>query len=255
MPRFILILGLLFGAGLFSSCGIEDYLFLNPVPVGNISLPSLNTSAVIALPNIDLAHYYYFSHFTIYYRIYISGIDVSGAINEGQLGSINPSLLTDYSALIPYTNTDTVISTSIATLFGNRKYYTLNLSGADMDNVLGAASLGRTAVLDFALTPGRRPTLRFEGGVLPAEYTLYRSTGNGAFSPLPDRFFLNSSELNRSDNVSEKRNNDVADYPGLSGTRYTYVALYILVTGTDSNYTPIYSRPTYVGVFRLPEPY
>jgi hypothetical protein len=251
MPRFILILCLLAGFGLFSSCGIEDYLFLNPVPVANIH-PTLNTSVEIELPSIDLTQYYYFSHFTIYYRIYISGIDISGAIDEGSLSRINAALAADYATLIPYTNNDTVISTSMATLFSGRKYFTLNLSGGDIDDVLGKASLGRTAVLDFALTPGRRPTLRLGS---TQEYELFRSTGNGAFSPAPDRFFLNASELNRSDNVTEKINYDVADFPGLSGARYTYVAFYILTTGTDSNYTPVFSRPTYVGILRLPEPY
>jgi hypothetical protein len=85
-------------------------------------------------------------------------------------------------------------------------------------------------------------------------YPLYRSNGDGAFEPAPrERYFRNTSELNRVENLTPKINADVVNKPDISGPRYAYVSMYIVVTGTDSNYTAIYSQPTHISIFRLPE--
>jgi hypothetical protein len=241
-----------------STCGIEDYLFLYPVWSGNIQR-ELNYRATIRLPDLDLNEYYYFTHFAFYYRIYISNIAEPGDIqlSSSYLANINQSLSSDYFAFEPYINNDTVISTSMATVFTNRKYYSLELAEGNVNDVLGSGlqkdSNNRlsenTVVINFAPTQGTHPTLIVNN----QSYSLYRSTGNGTFSPAPNRYFLNTSELNRSENAIATINADVADKSNISGQRYAYAAVFILVTGTDPNYTPIYSRPAYVGIFRLPE--
>lgn len=243
---------------LFVSCGMEDYLYLYPVPAGNIN-KTLNTMATFNLPNIDLDAYYYFTRFTIYYRIYISDIAESAAIAIGNLGTINSALASDYSALEPYTNSDTTISTSLSTIFKNRNYYALNVFDAELDNVLSKSMLNidgnnwlmdNSVTIDFSPAPGALPVII----VNETSYPLYRSNGDGAFEPAPqERYFRNTAELNRDENINTKINADVVNKTGISGPRYAYVSMYIVVTGTDPNYTAIYSQPTHISFFRLPE--
>ncbi|MDR1446839.1 MAG: hypothetical protein LBI90_08095 [Treponema sp.] len=234
---------------LISSCGIEDYYFLYSVPQGNIQV-TLNNRATIQLPSLS-ADYYYFTNFTIFYRLYISGSQESGTIQTSQasLGSINPYLSSDYFAIEPYTKSDTTVSATTGSLFKGRNFYTLELETANIDDVLSSDVMGQTLIIDFPVT-GVRPFLSIGG----FSYTLYRSTGEGSFNPVPNRYFLNTSELNSSSNVSSTVNADVANRTGISGSRFTYAAMYIVVTGIDSNFTPIYSAPTFIGIFALPNP-
>ncbi|MDR3333266.1 MAG: hypothetical protein LBT13_00035 [Treponema sp.] len=230
------------------SCGIEDYLYLYPVPSGNITSESIS-SATITLPSIDTQE---FTHFTIYYRIYISASLQTGRIDEGIMSTVNPSLDSDYRAFLPYTNTETTISTSIGSLFSNRGYQTLVLEGVEIDDVLSKSSFGKTIILDFIQTPGTMPALQDD----TTWYNLRRSNGNGRFNPLPtDRYFLNDPALNANDNASSTINADVAKMSTTAEVRYTYVSMYIVVTGIDNNFSPIYSAPTFIGILCLPEPY
>ncbi|MDR2536547.1 MAG: hypothetical protein LBD29_11020 [Treponema sp.] len=233
------------------SCGIEDYLFLFSIPSGSISV-TLNQEAVIRLPDVSLTDYYYFTHFTIYYRIYVSE-KFYPMINTGNMNELNAALSSDYNAFLPYTNTDTNnAAASIGTLFNNRHYYSLMLEGADIDDVLGSSALGKTLTLDFIeSSPRSAPNLTIDN----RKYTLQRSTGNGLFRPMPmNRYFFNTSELNDPLNITTGINADVVNKADITGTRYTYTAMYIVVTGMDSNFSSIYSVPSFIGVFYLPAP-
>jgi hypothetical protein len=247
----------LFLSLLFLSCGMEDYLYLYPVPAGDITT-TLNTMAAFKLPDINLDTFYYFTRFVIYYRIYISDIAESAAIAIGNLSTINGTLSTDYNALAPYTNSDTTISTSLATIFKNRGYYTLAVFEEDLDNILSKSRLNTDGdqlkdnfvTIDFSPAPGALPVII----VNETSYSLYRSNGDGAFEPAPqERYFRNTSELNRTENIKTSINADVADKTNISGPRYAYVSMYIVAMGTDSNYTAIYSQPTHISFFRLPD--
>ncbi|MDR2110515.1 MAG: hypothetical protein LBP32_04335 [Spirochaetaceae bacterium] len=229
---------------MFFSCGIEDYLFLYPVPMGNITLDS-NTRVTIKLPVIGE---YYFTNFAVYYRIYISDISLT-SISEAQYSDINPTLYSDYAVFKQYTDNDDQVPTSIGSLFTNRNYYALELRDAAIEDALSSSAEGKTIVLDFA--PGSIPMLRIGD---TAAYTLCRSNGNGQFSPVPsDRYFVNTSDLNSTANAVPTINGDVANKSNISGNRYAYVSMYIVVTGIDNNYSPIYSIPTFIGVLRLPD--
>jgi hypothetical protein len=244
----------------FMSCGIEEYYYLSPVPTGNIKL-TLNYQANIQLPNIDYTtEFTYFTHYTIFYRIYISGNPVEGQIQASQtsMNAINPILYSDYSSILPYTSSDTASNTSIGTLFKNRNYYALNVEGEDLEgHVLNRPPGNTTLVINFQPVPGVRPTLHLQnssGTPISAVFPLLRSNGNGSFNPVPNRYFLNSPQLHSSANVSPTINADVANN-NVSGQRYTYAAFYIVVTGMDYNsFTPIYSNPTFVGILRLQDP-
>jgi hypothetical protein len=244
----------LIAAGLIAflaSCGIDDYFYLNAVPLGNIQ-SSTNSMVSINLPNIDLQQFYYFTNFTIYYRIYISDFQELSTLQLSQaiLTMINPTLSSDYFAILPYTTSNTEntqVSTSISTLF--RNYHVLGLEDISIEDVLDTSARGRSITLDFLQIPGSIPYLRIGN----TQYNLFRSNGNGIFNPLPDRYFVNSSQLHSGENAISTINADVVNN-NVSGSRYTYASMYIVVTGIDNNFSPVYSVPTFIGIFLLPDP-
>ncbi|MDR2418008.1 MAG: hypothetical protein LBD79_03030 [Treponema sp.] len=230
------------------SCGIEDYIFLSPIPAGNITVEEVNSKATIRLPSIGD---YYFSHFIIYYRIYISNKDVP-SINDGSLSTISATLQQDYNAFLPFVNSESNnASASMSNLFTNRKYQTLALEDADIErDVLSDNAIGKTIILDFIKTADSLPP------ALVIDDTRYvlRRNGTGLLLPAGDPRFFNSDVLNTTV-PTETTNVDVANITGTdtSGTRYTYVALYIVLAGTDPNFSPLYSAPTFVGILHLPD--
>jgi hypothetical protein len=243
-------------AGCFSgACGMEDYIYLDPVQESSITV-RLTEDATLKLPFSIPEEVWYFTHFSIFYRIYISGIPQSSAITSPELmRTINTALYSDYNSIYPSTSsaaTSTSVNTNIASLFSNLKYYELELEGENIQSVLGAGSQGQELRLQFPPQPGSIPVLVLGGG---GEKRLYRSTGDGLFNPQPNRYFVNASELNASVNATTTGNADVADQSGISGKRYAYVSMYIAKVGRDSNtFANIYSAPTFIGILSLPDP-
>jgi len=236
------------------SCGLEEVLYLDFVPDGTITDV---TSARVWLPP-DTAEGYsnYFSHFAIFYRIYISGEALSGEINTSTLRSqINSSLNSDFSNLYDLTNkTSTSANPSaLETTFNNRRFFKLTLEEDSIDNVLGKGSLGKTLDIRFSMTNGERPVLMMDG----VTYTLRRAVSGPSleFRPVPEnRYFLNHPDLNNTANVTNEINADAA-VPNSNTPltpRYTYVSMYIFAVGKQY-ITTIYSQPTHIGIFRLAE--
>ncbi|MDR2258833.1 MAG: hypothetical protein LBE14_06765 [Treponema sp.] len=242
----------IYAAGVLCICGMEDYIYLYPVQESNITV-RLAEEATIRLPSSISSESLYFTNFTIFYRLYISGVLVSSAISSPeQMRDISTALYNDYNGIYPSTSNNsaaTSINTSIGSLFSGRRYYELELDGENITSVLNDGSQGEYLVINFP--PRLIPTLTLGGG---SSYNLWRSTGNGSFNPLPDRYFMNTSQLNASGNVNATVNADVADQSGISGPRYTYVAMYIVKVGRDSGtLSSIYSAPTFIGIFKLPD--
>ncbi|GHV65196.1 hypothetical protein AGMMS49587_19040 [Spirochaetia bacterium] len=251
------------------SCGLDVYQYLPPVsePITRIS----NDQATIPLPNISdsniLAN---FTHYTIFYRIYISGNEIPSEIDTPEERGdpdtgVNSALAQDYNTIEPYTITTTSSTTNVSTLFKNRNYHELTYErdGSEEHNVLSKSTLGggMGGTLHLNFTTGAIPTLAIETAdpdpLNWPRWNLYRSNGNGTFNPGPlvpdDRYFRNTSNLNSSDKANPGDNADVADKTGISGPRYTYAAMYIVTTGIETPaYTPIYSIPTFVSIFLLP---
>jgi hypothetical protein len=247
---FILLAGIALGCG---SCGIEDYIYLYPVQDGNINV-RLTENAAIRLPAADFADSQYFTHFAIFYRIYVSDILIPAVNNTTEMQTINAALYSDYNSIYPSTSSNsssTSVNTSVGSLFSTRRYYELELEGAAIESILDYGVLGSELSIDFPNQINVRPTLSINGG---APYTLWRSTGNNAFNPAPDRYFVNSDELNRTENAVATVNGDVVDKAGISGRRYAYVSMYIVKIGRDSStLATIYSSPTFIGVLKLPD--
>jgi hypothetical protein len=228
----------------FCSCGIESYYYLPEVPAGNITT-SANQWASVNLPSISQA---YFSYFALYYRIYLSYEPMA---DIGILSSVNPTLNSDYQYFSTYTNTTTPVSVNVASIMTSRGYQPLffeNASGSIVSDILDNPAGGNLHI-EFPLAASSRPYISYPGGTA----VLKRSNGGGTFYPVPDRDFFNSAPLSDSSNISSTLNADVVNVSGSGGTRYAYASVYIASVGlNEQTYTPIFSIPTFVGIFRLP---
>jgi hypothetical protein len=229
------------------SCGIEAYHYLDPVPSGNIT-SSMNDRATIILPGSMPSD---FTHFALYYRIYISYSNRTGfSLSQNDLRDINPTLASDYASLNSYTNTSTTTTVNIASVMSNRGYNPLYLevgSSYSSTHLTG----GGTVRLDFSVASD--PYLVDTSGSI--RY-LIRSDGGGAFTPRPaDRRFVNRSELHNPANINPNTNADVVAPSGSGGTSHAYAAIYIASAGINeqAGYTPLFSIPSFVGIFLLPD--
>ncbi|MDR3124006.1 MAG: hypothetical protein LBU16_09550 [Treponema sp.] len=254
----LLLLPAALGGGL-ASCGIETYKYLNYVDPG-IAM-TLNTTAYISLPGEP----YYFRYFIIYYRIYISDFLAPGSVDAGALAQINPALHNDYNYFYAYTNTQsTTVPANMENTFANRKYFPLELDKADIESVLDGG--GGFITLDFAANPQfnqSRPSLIIgdtRNETLGAPYTRYQLSRNtNDNNPYADNYyFVNSDDINNGDHISSDSSNINQDVQNsaqsISGSKYTYAAMYILAQGLDdSNLSNIYSIPTFIGIFLLPD--
>jgi hypothetical protein len=223
---------------LLLTCGLEEYYFL---PQVNDIITSFNTSAVANLPPID--SYNYATSYTIFYRIYASQEDVP-SISISDLGRINPSLQSDYSTFSTYIDPTNTTAVTTQNTFSSRNFFKLELEGINIDNVL--STKGGELRIMFPTATGGFPFLSLDGG---SEMRLARS--RDLISPEPDRSFLASAELRDYANATADKNADVA---GRSGDMpFAYVSMYIVATGYNSvQFSPIYSKPAHINIFRLP---
>jgi hypothetical protein len=240
------------------SCGLEAFYYIDYIPY---SAMQDTTRATIRLPSSsDEGYDKYFTHFIIFYRIYISDI-----LREGQIAStttkdlifdtLNGYLNSDYDNLYSITDktsTD-VVTSNLENTFFRRNYFLLNLAGANINSVLGSGSLGKRLEIVFSPVSGESPKLILNE---TDEYILQRAVdGPGLnFSPKPNRDFLNHPDLYNIANITPQVNPDVATNTR-ADIRYTYVSMYIAATGKTLDLPPktIYSQATFIGVFRLAE--
>jgi hypothetical protein len=226
---------------LLGTCGIDDYIYLEDVPNDWVTA-YLNNRVTMILPNQSSS--IYFRNYEIFYRLYISDRMELSTIGSGQLSTINTTLSSDYSAFLPYTDKTSTSSTStnIGSVFSGRQYYTLDFH----DNY--TLNAGRF-IIDFAET-NAAPVLFLESNPTGVHY-LYRSYSMSNLSE-SNRLLVNTTDLNSSQNANSSGNADVQDKSGISGPRYIYINMYVVAYGVDGNYSPIYSKPTWLGVFLLP---
>ena len=234
------------------SCGIEDYPYIYPIPTGNTN-QQFNNQIRVAIPNSNLGNLY-FTHFAIFYRIYISDLYESTP-SEANFNAINSVLNSNYNRVQPFIGNDSMGSSAIASLFSSMSYYTLELEDHQIDSVLSTQAFNRTLIIDFPQMPGSVPILTLGTGT--TQYRLQRSDGGAAFELLPDnRYFVNSVDLRSPNNISDVHiNMDITDNPNTTADkRHTYVSMYIVALGFDpQTYVQLYSSPIFAGVLRLPD--
>jgi hypothetical protein len=230
---------------LVSTCGLEEYYYLPQVPEINIRT-EFNTSATIDLPRLDTTQFYYAQNYKIFYRIYIS--DLNTTSNDTPLNNISSTLLSDYNLIWPNTDpTSTTAGTPANTLFTNRNYYELFIEnsnrGENIDNIL--TTNGGNVSIVFPTAQGSYPVLTINNS---SEYRLLRSDYFFSINSLDDkRYFRNTTDINVSDYA------DLVPRTGLPRT-FAYVSMYIVASGINPNvFTPIYSKPTHISVFKLPD--
>ena len=219
-------------------------MYLDPVEIVN---DTVVTRAVITLPSQAASQ---FRYYTIFYRIYLSDRSLE-SIPQNQLGFINKALAEHYSILAPYTIDDNVPSGSIDSRFGNLNYYTLNfrdsLGDEVQSNLVPALVNPAGGKIELDFTEFNRPPF-LKALTTSVEYDLFRDR---IFTSTPDRLFYYTDDLANS-LISNTVNTDVQPSDNVS-PQHAYVSMYILAAGIDDNYTPIYSRPTHIGIFRLPD--
>ena len=248
----IILLQLLF----FSGCGLEDFYFLYPVEEENI-VPISESRATVRIDqrNQSVPN---FLNYVIFYRIYVSD-SLQISIEPGIFNLINPALNTNHNTLSPYIGSTTFGNTNLDNVFRNIRFNYLELENNQIANVLSSSVFNETLIFDFS--HGGRPIMIVNG----VEYTLFRSTGGGTFNPMPDddslyRYFVNSAELRRRENINDNINADVSDLTRSNSLvdentiLYTYAALYIAAVGLNPvTYTSFYSTPSLIHVFLLPD--
>ena len=228
---------------LFFSCGIQEYYYLPQVPESYIT-SSLTDSATIRIPSIS-SEYYYATNYSIFYRIYISGENLT-SIQTTDMNSINPALTGDYTWFLGYTDTS---STSVTTLntFKSRNYYEIELDGEAIADIF--SKNGGTLRILFPTSPGSYPSVSLNGG---AEIRLRRSGELTSPLPLDDPFFRNTNELNNNANATNLINADVAAGRTGIAQRFAYVSMYIVARGKDG-FSSIFGKPTHINIFKLPD--
>ena len=230
----------------FGTCGIEDYPYINPIPQANI-IQEMNNRAVVRIPNTYDGTP--FTHFAVFYRIYVSDVPMAST-TANSYPTINPLLSNDYNSFRTYIDSTTQVNVNMDSLFHGRGYKYLALRDQNINNVLSSGALGNSLVFDF--TSSKAPTMIIGG----MTYTLWRSDGNGLFSPRPDRLFYNREELWKPENINSTINADVVNKSGIGdgARRYTYAAMFITAVGLNVNsYSNIYSTPSLIHVFQLPD--
>jgi hypothetical protein len=223
------------------SCGIEEHYYLPQVTEGVI-VTVMNTNATINFSPIP-DEYYYAGHYSIYYRIYASNYNTL-SLSSSDFNLISPNLSSDYNYFLPISNPANTSSTISLNTFKNRNFFELEFEGTA--NVDMLPKTGGTLIITFPTANGTYPIASLNGS---GGNRLLRS--NNLTSAEPDYYFRNTTELRDAINANPNKNADVA---GQQGTmNYTYAAMYIVAVGTHpSNFTTIYSKPTFISVVKLP---
>ena len=214
----------------------EPYLYPLDEHVFGYSSSSVNFS----FPNTNESFSW---NYRIYYRIYVSNVNYySSWVDSYNFSSIHPQLESDYNAIHTNEPSTSVTSTSqVASLFSSRKYSQLALDGTSIESELSSYNVnGKSMSLGFG-----------SPAALYTDYYAYPLRRNPSSSnPKPDYKFENSADL--TDIANEQDNTDVEYNPSLgAGTKYAYASFYIIAVG-NNNGTEIYSRPAYLGTFKLP---
>jgi len=233
------------------TCGIEEFYYLPQVSGGNINT-TLSSRADFTLPTIPSEHYYAIGY-RIYYKIYLSGVDGGGRESPG----FNSTFVTDYNYFENTYNNPSNTTSSVPTIstFSGRRFYELEHLSTASGDIINIDRIGGTVSILFPLAAREIPTITINN----TETQIIRSSSVTSMLPLspinspnPEHevFFRNTSGLNNNSNATTSINADTAS--GQEG--YAYAAMYIVTVGKNpQNFSFIFSKPTFISVFRLPD--
>ena len=242
----------------FAGCGLEEYAYIASLSQLTITR---DIDTKIKIPSSFDGSGMSGFHFIIFYRIYISdkNIPPPGYTDSNtEYQSINPVLGSDYK----YFKDDIIDKDRIDDMdkiFRNRGYKYLCLENDEkIDDLLNASVLGKTISFEFpsSYTTDQYPKIIIDG----TPHNLFRSTDNGSYRALPDRYFLfkpnfwSSKVTTGDERIDATTNADIVDKENIiEGQRdYAYAAMYIAATAIDdTTYSYVYNTPTFIHVFRL----
>jgi len=217
LPKFLILLAVV----AFSSCGIEDYIYLAPVP--SPSQTSQDEIPVV-LPNSDQPDTYFLGY-SIYYKIYKSKFTPPEVITSSNFKDINETMATDYSRLAPYLSADTIASINMNAFFNSLNFYPLNTTNGNIVSLLNGT------INSFSLQKTNDGFVMNSNSV---NYPLVRSVPNN-----PP--FTYTPEIDGSDVINL-----------IEGHTTAYALFFIFAYGVDEYGSSIFSRPTMLGVLQLP---
>ena len=240
----LFIIGIL----LLASCGIYDYPYIYPVPEGNIILRVTNTFVSINTGN-DNADNPYFTHFIIFYRIYISDVDtpVTGSADTITMSRINNSMGSHHASINNISGSQSIGGAAAYDLITRSlRFRELALDNNNIDAILSNSAIGSIIEINFG--HGTAPPYLSIGG---ANYTLIRQHLSTSSE---ERFFRNNIDgLMRDINNIDGDNRDVTNNTSTTKS-HSHALMYIMAAGINTqNFAPIYSSPTFLGVLLLPD--
>jgi len=243
--KVVIIITIIVYINVLLSCGIDEYYYLPQVPEISVQT-NFNTYATVNLPKIP-DDYYYATCYTIFYKIYVSNKQTQSS-SPSEFNLISSSLYSDYNYLLQFTNPVNTSANTSTNTFKNRNFYELEFEGKD--NITMLPKNGGNLSINFSTTTGFNPFASLNNSV--ENIHLLRSRKLTLAEP-DDLYFQNTDELRSGAITTPIRNADVAAGRQGEDMIFTYVAMYIAAVGTNSNnFTTIYSKPTFINVFILP---
>jgi hypothetical protein len=175
--------------------------------------------------------------------------------------NINTALNSHFNTIDPYITSENIAPSGISSVFTRLNYYPLYVSlnktdEIDLVNLFGpGVTPGGTVYLYFT-DPNDGPYMTLyapSNNPASTRYYLFRSNKADPF-PKEDRLlFLQSDKAFDNQNITVDSNHDVEKPRNNfdTSTKTAYVSMYILAVGIDYNYSPVFSRPLHLGIFKL----
>ena len=224
------------------SCGIDEYVYLEPI--SSVTISSSDSQKITV--NLPSSQSIYFDEYLIYYRIYPS----TSASTANSLASSNWSTI--YNANLNYPATlETVIKNlsfktiSFAQDTQNSSIVTLN-SPLKSSNI--SANSITSFVIDFNAANRVYPCLIV--GDTNKYYRLLRNPDLNLDDQYKDILYYNTITYST---ITSDPYKDYYSFSGYTRTGYPYahIQLIAVATGHDSSFSSIYSTACQLGVFQL----
>jgi hypothetical protein len=272
--KLVRCLTLILAIFLLGACGLlVGEPFIEAIPQADIT-QELNSRAIIDLrlyPDNNDA----FTNFVIFYRIYTSDLYISSTgirdtgLDEGTgtFVRINPTLDQNFRRINPLIDNEDRIGENMHNLFTSMNFHYLRFqhpySLAIVPTPLGRSFFAlppEHRMIEFNFDSGAIPSMTVSPGAGPpyeAQFNLLRANTQGGIDfslEPPDGRFLNSLALRDRAFIADTNiNRDVVDFPNRV-LDYTYAAIFIAAVGmSQTTFANVYSTPSMIHVFRLPD--
>ena len=226
------------------SCGLETYIYLEPVE--NIIIDEVMSVTINLPPRSTQPDE--FRHYIIYYRIYLSNHPPAGTPNDHEYrNAINQALASHFNSLSSLTTIDIISASLVISEFNRLSYFPLSIENSSgiivpISNILNNDGV---VYIDFTNPDDIGPFVRVNSS---QNFPLIRPS-TAYPTPSDNNSFFYSDGIEYIENIGPGINTDVHGNPYISRA---YASMYIIAFGIDSNYSPIYSRATHIGIFLLP---